>query len=947
MDLDEIRRKRIRLFENQSEGSLPAVAHHLQSRVAGERSALPAMNPSDQNADEAFARALQAQFDEGYNDSASMPPPLPHGVPFATPFNMPPPPSVPSHNMPPNNMPPYNMSPYNVSPYNMPQYNMPPRNLLPFPNFGFSPPAKLTPGATVIPGVPIPPPHAPHAPQMSTLFPKFWQSKKKAKATYEVKTAPIVAYDVDESADAVSVQAFALNAVFVPCACCQKAHSKSKSDIIELFEGASLMEGQSLAPGQVDFNFICESCWMMTCPGCGELLSARSEKFGMESKGLEFTWHCDRGRLALIWFLLCGYDSHVKHNKPQTITPENSAMPKRGRGSRSTGSGYSMQDYNVVSGVGYGGDDEYDYDSEVMDSPEDDYHEPAEDIGVNGDYDSDYDDISSYPQLRPGAAKRYKRSTSPIRVDPDDHLTARIMEALSVLLPCPKEQLVPTLFDDSPPVPLLCMLMRSSILDRAAELLRNDSLEDATRRQDVYDGLLSFLRTLTGNGNEMTKAVHDKRVVNKAGHDLLKVSFNEPTRLNGESVVMAPALASCMTDLKRQSMTMLKSGETNAAVFQTEDAQQMLLLCRNIVEVSDLVHATAIKETVAELTASTAVDTNVWCKELAVADVADDVILNSHYFKSEVDKMGKPPIGRMRHIIKEITALNTSLPPGIFVRHGESRLDVMKIVIIGPKGTPYENALFEFDLLCPSEYPGVPPVMQLKTTGGGAVGFNPNLYASGKVCLSLLGTWEGETWQPGKSTLLQVLVSIQAMIFCEEPWCNEPGREGMQGSKDSKRFNRGLYPNVVKYGMLEWLENKRSVVMPPRRKKLGPRGLGDGIEDIMPRVDAAFKANEIWNDVAKKHFEVKKEDIIKTVDVWVKDKPKESPMRKYDLVGTGWFGRTLGGNGSADAAAARPAISVGESELVSKLKGAMGQLESNARSRYGGNYGWAMPEDYE
>ena len=41
--------------------------------------------------------------------------------------------------------------------------------------------------------------------------------------------------------------------------------------------------------------------------------------------------------------------------------------------------------------------------------------------------------------------------------------------------------------------------------------------------------------------------------------------------------------------------------------------------------------------------------------------------------------------------------------------------------------------------------------------------FNPNLYADGKVCLSLLGTWHGgdatEKWDPLRSTLLQVSVS--------------------------------------------------------------------------------------------------------------------------------------------------------------------------------------------
>lgn len=48
---------------------------------------------------------------------------------------------------------------------------------------------------------------------------------------------------------------------------------------------------------------------------------------------------------------------------------------------------------------------------------------------------------------------------------------------------------------------------------------------------------------------------------------------------------------------------------------------------------------------------------------------------------------------------------------------------------------------------------------------------------AGKVCLSLLGTWAGPGWQPGKSTLLQVLVSIQSLIMVPDPYFNEPGYE--------------------------------------------------------------------------------------------------------------------------------------------------------------------------
>ena len=48
-------------------------------------------------------------------------------------------------------------------------------------------------------------------------------------------------------------------------------------------------------------------------------------------------------------------------------------------------------------------------------------------------------------------------------------------------------------------------------------------------------------------------------------------------------------------------------------------------------------------------------------------------------------------------------------------------------------GTPYALGLFVFDAFCPAEYPAIPPLVHLETTGGGTVKFNPNLYADGKV----------------------------------------------------------------------------------------------------------------------------------------------------------------------------------------------------------------------
>ena len=67
-----------------------------------------------------------------------------------------------------------------------------------------------------------------------------------------------------------------------------------------------------------------------------------------------------------------------------------------------------------------------------------------------------------------------------------------------------------------------------------------------------------------------------------------------------------------------------------------------------------------------------------------------------------------------------------------------------------------------------------PPKVKFCTLDG-HVRFNPNLYACGKVCLSIIGTWSGPGWT-SCLTLSTVLVSIQSLLN-ENPITNEPGFE--------------------------------------------------------------------------------------------------------------------------------------------------------------------------
>ncbi|XP_072351099.1 dual E2 ubiquitin-conjugating enzyme/E3 ubiquitin-protein ligase BIRC6-like, partial [Scyliorhinus torazame] len=136
--------------------------------------------------------------------------------------------------------------------------------------------------------------------------------------------------------------------------------------------------------------------------------------------------------------------------------------------------------------------------------------------------------------------------------------------------------------------------------------------------------------------------------------------------------------------------------------------------------------------------------------------------VNYHYMSQVKNASDANSAARARRLAQEAVTLSTSLPlsssSSVFVRCDEERLDIMKVLITGPSDTPYANGCFEFDVYFPQDYPNSPPLVNLETTGGHSVRFNPNLYNDGKVCLSILNTWHGrpeEKWNPQTSSFLQ------------------------------------------------------------------------------------------------------------------------------------------------------------------------------------------------
>jgi len=188
-----------------------------------------------------------------------------------------------------------------------------------------------------------------------------------------------------------------------------------------------------------------------------------------------------------------------------------------------------------------------------------------------------------------------------------------------------------------------------------------------------------------------------------------------------------------------------------------------------------------------------------------------------HYFSKRRAALGGAGGGQMRPLVREMRRMPRDLPEphpdgAIYVQVDENAANFARAVIAGPLNTPYYGGLFVFDVFFPPSYPNEPPLVQLVTTGQGTARFNPNLYADGKVCLSLLGTWHGqenEKWQPGVSTLAQVLLSVLGQILVSEPYYNEPGRDAQRGTREgdmaSRLYNQEIRLAAVRHAMLDHL----------------------------------------------------------------------------------------------------------------------------------------------
>ncbi|XP_061847152.1 baculoviral IAP repeat-containing protein 6 isoform X5 [Colius striatus] len=390
------------------------------------------------------------------------------------------------------------------------------------------------------------------------------------------------------------------------------------------------------------------------------------------------------------------------------------------------------------------------------------------------------------------------------------------------------------------PSVLLELLSQSCLIPAMSSYLRNDSVLDMARHVPLYRALLELLRAiasctsmvplllpLSGESSEEEEEQLESQA--SVGTLLAKMKTCVDTytnRLRSKKDKAKAGVKPDTSDQEPEGLTLLvpdiqKTAEiVYAATTSLRQANQEKKMAeyskKAAVKPKPLSVLRSLEEKYVAVMKKLQFDTF----EMVSEDDDGKLVfkVNYHYMSQVKNASDANSAARARRLAQEAVTLSTSLPlsssSSVFVRCDEERLDIMKVLITGPADTPYANGCFEFDVYFPQDYPNSPPLVNLETTGGHSVRFNPNLYNDGKVCLSILNTWHGrpeEKWNPQTSSFLQVLVSVQSLILVAEPYFNEPGYERSRGTpsgtQSSREYDGNIRQATVKWAMLEQIRN--------------------------------------------------------------------------------------------------------------------------------------------
>lgn len=136
-----------------------------------------------------------------------------------------------------------------------------------------------------------------------------------------------------------------------------------------------------------------------------------------------------------------------------------------------------------------------------------------------------------------------------------------------------------------------------------------------------------------------------------------------------------------------------------------------------------------------------------------------------------------------QRILKETQKLKNDPMDGVSVERDSDNERYFKVIMNGPKESPYEGGKFNLQIYLPEEYPMVPPKALFMTKI-----YHPNIDFLGRICLDILKT----EWSPALQ-IRTVLLSIQCLLSkpnTADPLNEKVNEHWLKNEKDAKNTAR-------------------------------------------------------------------------------------------------------------------------------------------------------------
>jgi len=426
------------------------------------------------------------------------------------------------------------------------------------------------------------------------------------------------------------------------------------------------------------------------------------------------------------------------------------------------------------------------------------------------------------------------------------------------------------------------VISESSLIPTLIRYLQNDSFHDITSKHKIYTAVFTCIVEMMKNPkylplffeNHGTNVAQCVCNLGRAAEKVVKMGELVDDATEDDST----RCANVIVEAYRAFLKALDDLTTALRVSQilTKDTTNLDPLLSKLQDLRESLDESGSESTIdlRKKQDATHQDYEAIMRELCFGGVEEFSEFGPHKYSSNDVRVKRK---LMKRLAGEFADFSSSLPihheSSVFFRMCDEKMSHAQMLIIPADGTPYAAGCFIFDIMFPANYPNSPPKVNLATTGHGAVRFNPNLYNCGKVCLSLLGTWDaysqGEKWNPEVSTFLQVAISIQSLIFVAEPFYNEPGDEDSMGTEwgdqQSRAYNVVIQSGTTKYAMIEMLENPPAAwkdVIDTHFTLQGDRALKNVTDWLGAEHNDTKRLAELLNNLRSKQIESSSEDLV-------------------------------------------------------------------------------------